>query len=260
MARYGCTHKMKKKHQGLPVQRQGSTLEGSLGCWSLEFWDLKTLEDCLKLWSVTCSRVWLFRTMKAPFMVRKCPVNNLSTLVTTKKHWGGFRCVCFHCFFGVLRFLQVCRPCQFVVRLGWWLWPLLLVGSRDWGRWSTWGAGGLDGSNTGLWRPLAWKGELGGLWWDRFRGPGPLLFWLWQMFVWFVVRSFWYGSHVFGLFPTWTYSHVFPISRCLCQRILQWGYSFLHPPICRKKFQSALDLRQFKQFMCHSCREIGCVL
>ncbi len=44
--------------------------------------------------------------------------------------------------------------------------------------------------------------------------PKPLLFCLWQMFAWFVVGSFWYVSHVFGLFSNMKYSHVFPISRC----------------------------------------------
>lgn len=62
-------HKMKKKHQGLPVQRQGFTLEESLGRWSLGFWHSKTREDSLKLWSVTCSRVWLIR-MKSQFIER----------------------------------------------------------------------------------------------------------------------------------------------------------------------------------------------
>ena len=131
--------------------------------------------------------------------------------------------LCFHrcC---VLCILQVCRSCQFLVRLGWWLWPLLLVGSRDWGRWSTGRAGGLDGSNTGLWRPLAYRNWVNS-WWSFdgtvFQSGGPLLFWvvadvclIYCRFVWYFCAYFW----------TW-------------------------------KYQRALDLRQFKQFMCHSCTQ-----
>ena len=128
--------------------------------------------------------------------------------------------LCFHCFC-VLCILQVCRSCQFLVRLGWWLWPLLLVGSRDWGRWSTGRAGGLDGSNTGLWRPLDYRNCVNS-WWSFdgsvFQSGGrPFCFGLWQMFAWFIVVFF----DILCIF-------------CAYLRI---------------------DLRQFKQFMCHSCMQ-----
>ena len=110
--------------------------------------------------------------------------------------------LCFHCFC-VLCILQVCRSCQFLVRLGWWLWPLLLVGSRDWGRWSTGRAGGLDGSNTGLWRPLDYRNWVNS-WWSFdgtvFQSGGPLLFWVVADVCLIYCSFFWYFVHILCIF------------------------------------------------------------